>query len=333
MSRARLVTLICWIISALALLGLAVWVLFGGIFGIGFDFGVGTFDPVGTHSVSADNIDAIDIDWTSGAVYIGTHHGNDIRITEFARRSLRDNEELWLDTNGGTLAVRFAEHHGVRRGNMLTKQLEILIPYTLSQNLDSFSVNTVSGRIAADDIHAADFLAGTTSGRIELGGIIAQDLRVTTTSGRIELRNITAQTVNASTTSGRIEVFRAEADEISLRTVSGRITTTDTEAQSLRTHTTSGRHELFGTFGYVNARSTSGRIEILSRIVPERVVAHATSGRIELTVPVTDAVHVQYSTGSGRFRSDIPVVTHGGADAQFNLSTTSGRISIFALAG
>jgi len=295
-------------------MGLIVWFLLGNLFniGFGFDFGMGTFDPVGTHSVSADNIDSLDIDWTSGAVYIGTHHGDEILITEFARRSLRDGEEMALNTGGGTLAIHFTERRGLRIGNNLTKQLEVLIPYTLSQALENFYVNTVSGRAIISDVYATDFL-------------------VDTTSGRIELRNITAQNLSASTTSGRIEVFNTTAEDISLRTVSGRIGATNTEAQSLRTQTTSGRHELFGSFDYVNARSTSGRIEITSQVLPDRVIADATSGRIELTVPDEGAVTVRYSTGSGRFSSDIAVTTHGGADAQFDLSTRSGRISIFAL--
>ena len=350
LSRAKTITIICWAVSAIALLGLLAWFLLSNIAGFGFDFGMGTFDPVGTHSVSADNIDSVDIDWTSGAVYIGTHHGDEIQITEFARRDLRDGEELSLRTDGGTLAIQFAERHGLRIGNTLTKRLEVLIPYTRSQDFDIFYVNTVSGRAVISDIHATDFTVRTTSGRIELNGITAQDLQATTTSGRIELRRVTAetslqatttsgrvelrnigaQTLNATTTSGRIELFATEADEISLHTGSGRIEARDTEARRLQTRTTSGRHELFGSFDDVNARSGSGRIEILSEIVPDRVTAQATSGRIEVTVPDEGAISVQHSTNSGRFSSDI-AITSGGADAQFDLSTRSGRISIFAL--
>ena len=335
MSKTKIVTLVCWVISALALIGLIIWFLFSGIFGgfsFGLDFGQGTFEPVGTHSVPAQGIDALDIDWTSGRVSIRTHPGNDILITEFARRDLRDGEALSLRTDGGTLTIRFTERPlGIQLGNSLNKQLEVLIPYAISEDFDRFHVDTTSGRIEINNIQATDFTASTTSGRIELSAIIAGQLNARTTSGRIELRNITAQTISAATTSGRIEVFDTTADDISLRTTSGSIATTNTETQSLRTHTAAGRHELFGSFGYVNARSTSGRLEIVSQITPEHVTAHATSGRIEITVPRGDALSVQYSTGSGRFTSELPVVTHSGADAQFNLSTSSGRISIFAL--
>ncbi|MCL2841977.1 MAG: DUF4097 domain-containing protein [Oscillospiraceae bacterium] len=313
MKKTKLVTIICWTISALALLGLIVWLLVGGIFNIGFGFdmfGVGTFDVVGSHSVPADNISSLDVDWTSGRVYIGTHDGNDIQITEFARRNLRDGEAMGLGTDGDTLTIRFSERRMLHVN--LTKQLEILIPRTLSENFEDFHVNTVSGRV-------------------DVSNIGANDVAISTTSGRIELRGITTQSLNASTTSGRIELSGVQAEEGTLRTVSGRIEAFNTEVGRLQTQTTSGRHDLSGSFDTVNARSVSGRIELTSRVVPDSLTAHATSGRITITVPGGEAISVQHSTGSGRFSSNIPIITHGGEGAQFELSTASGRISIYEL--
>ena len=313
MNKTRVVTIICWTISALALTGLVIWLLIGSLFNFGplWNFGVGTFEPVGTHSVSAEDMDSLYIDWTSGAVSIATHEGNEIQITEFAQRSLRTGEHLSLDTEGGTLTIHFAERIRLT-GNMPAKQLEVLIPHALSENFASFYVNTVSGRIEARNIQADVFATSTTS-------------------GRIELRNITAQDLEATTVSGRIELFTTEAEQIQLRTVSGRIGTTNTQAQTLHAQTTSGRVELSGSFHDVSARSSSGRIDITSHLVPERLAAHTSSGRIEVTVPNEGPVHVQHSTGSGRFSSAVPVITHGDEDAQFHLSTGSGRISIYEL--
>ena len=299
----------------MALLGLVIWFLLGSVpvFGFGFDIGTGPLNPVGSYLVSADAVDSLSIDWTSGAVYIGTHHGDDILVTEFARRNLRAGEELSLNTDGGTLSIYFTEQSlrfslGI---NNTTKRLEILVPYSLSDSWDGFQINTVSGRVTISDMQANDFVVGTVSGRIELSGI-------------------TATALNASTTSGRIELRSVQADDIQLHTVSGRIEMRNTQTDNLRTNTTSGRHELSGSFGYVNARSTSGRIEIESTIVPERLTARTASGRIGVTVPNEGPISVEHSSTSGRFSSDIPVITHGGAEAQFHLTTTSGRIQIFA---
>ena len=336
MDRTRTVTIICWAISALSFLGLIVWIFtssvfnigFGGLSGFGVSDGFGRFEPIATHSVPADNIDSMRIDWTSGAVIVRAHSGDSIQITEFAQRQVREDEQLSLSLDGGTLTIHFTQHR-VLRTNMPSKQLEVLIPYALSESFESFNVNTVSGRIDVSNVQANDFTAGTTSGRIELRGIASPTINASTTSGRIEVFDTQAEEIHLRTTSGRIETTRTQAAKIYMRTTSGRIEAASTQAQSLSTHTMSGRHELSGAFGRVNTRSTSGRIEITSSIVPEHLAAHATSGRISVTVPNEGPVSVQYSTSSGRFTSTIPIITHAGADAQFSLSTSSGRISLF----
>ena len=306
MNTTRIVTIVCWVISAVALSGLIIWFLANDV--AGFEFG--SLEPVGTHIVSIDSIDSLFVDWTAGAVNIRIHDSDEIQITEFARRGLRENEHLRLNTDGNTLAIYFTEHR-IIRNNMPSKQLEVLIPYALSKNFESFHINTVSGRIEINDIHTDNFTTNTVS-------------------GRIELRNITSQALNASTVSGRIELSAVQAEKIDLQTVSGRIGVIDTQTQTLYTNTISGRHELSGNFGRINARSTSGRIEITSTIVPEHLAAHTISGRIDVTVPKEGTISVQHSTSS-RFSSEIPVNHPGNADAHFNLSTSSGRISIFEL--
>jgi len=315
MDNTRKITIVCWAISTLALLGLAIWFIVGFHGATSrsmFRFDTGMFDVVGSHSVPVQNVDTISIDWISGAVYVGAYSGDTIQITEFARHSLRDGEQLSYNINNGVLEIRFSENR-IIRGNAPTKQLEILIPYALSQDLNMFDVNNVAGRSIVSDIHA-DALA------------------ITTVSGRVELSNSSANSVEVATMSGRIELSNVEASDIGLQTVSGNIRTVTTHAQSIITDTISGRHELGGSFHDVVARSTSGRVEIESRIVPERIDARTSSGRIEIRVPSGEvAIGVMHSTGSGRFSSQIPVTTHAGADAQFNLSTGSGRIGIYEL--
>lgn len=293
MSTTRFITIICWIISALALIGLTIFFIFN--LNVGFNFvgiEVGSFEPVGTHNVPVGNINSLSIDWISGSVEVRVHDGNEIQITEYARRTLRDSDKLGFSVSDNTLEITFTERR-INIGNMPSKQLEVLIPRSLSQNFDNLDITTISGRIYVSGMLANEFAARATSGRINISDIQAETIR--------------------------------------LQTVSGNIFTSNIQTQTLTTNTTSGRHELEGNFTNVTARSVSGRIEVTSPIVPESLEARATSGRIYVTVPRQDALSVQYSTTSGRFTSEIPVVTHGGSNAQFNLSTTSGRISIFEL--
>ena len=313
MSRTKMITVVCWIISAAALLGLAIWFIVGLGTGIGsaFRFESRSFDMVSQHFVPAEQMDSINIDWTAGAVSIHAFGGDEIQITEFSRQRVREDEQLSFDVNRGTLEIRFTERR-ILRNNLPSKQLEVLIPYALSESFESFHVNTVSGRVYVENINADDFL-------------------VNTVSGRIELVNISASMLNTATTSGRIELNTVQATDAHLRTVSGRITADNTEIQNINSNTTSGRHELNGSFENVSVRSASGRIEVRSEIVPENLTAQTASGRIEIAVPNEGPISVQHSTTAGRFTSHIPVITHSGADAQFNLSAGSGRIIIYEL--
>ena len=327
MSRTQTITIICWCISAVVLLGLIVWFIVGltntanarvfsfGPDGINFNTS-GFYELIETHRIpasriAANEIEAISVDWISGSVSVKVHDGDEIIISEYSRRQVHDNHKMYIRTLGNQMSIEFFD--STRTGitaNIPSKRLEIFIPYTLNENLYGFGITTVSGRIYVSGIASDQFRAATVSGRINLDGINAQAL-------------------NASTTSGRIHLANVSAEYISLRTVSGRIEASRTNAQYIRSYTTSGRHSLSGSFSDVGSRSASGRIEITSSIVPDSVVATAASGRIYLTVPnAGTAPSVQYSTGSGRFRSDIPVLLHSGSDAQFQLTTASGRITI-----
>ena len=316
MNKTKFITIACWIISTAVLVGLVAWFISGIGFAGGRDswfgagFGLGYFEERTTQNVPVYDVDSMNIDWTSGRVSISRHHGSDIRITEFSQRELRDGEEFRIDVIDGTIRVNFHSNPGIFR-NTPSKRLEVLIPYAF-EHFDDFHVRTVSGRVNINDINALN-------------------INVSTTSGRIEASNLAAETLALNTTSGRIEIYDSNADDMNLRTVSGRIGLTNTQAENLYSRTTSGRHYLSGTFNDITARSVSGRIEVISSIVPANLTVNTTSGRIEVMVPNEgEPISVQYSLRSGRFSSDIPVIT-GVNYAQFQLSSTSGRISIYRL--
>ena len=320
MSRTRIITVICWIISAVALIGLAAWFIIGPIFGLGsgvslFGGGIGgltgPFEEQGTYSVSIEDVNSLYIDWVAGSVTVTPFGGGDIQITEFSQRELRDGEQLRLTTSGGQLQIDFAASRNVMQ-NMPPKNLEVQIPYELIGNFAYATVRSVSGHI-----NVADLSAGS--------------LNVHSVSGRIELDGISTRTLTANTTSGGILISGTVADEVSARSVSGRIALTDVHAQTLDTNSTSGTQELSGAFEDVSTRSISGRIEITSTTLPASLSANTTSGAVTVTVPDEGPINVQHSSVSGRFESDIPVITGGQDDVQFRLSTTSGRMNIYAL--
>jgi len=302
------------------LIGLAAWFLVGPIFGIGAGVpwvsgGIGSFtgpfEEQGTYSVSTEDVNSLYIDWVAGSVTITPFDGNDIQITEFSQRELGGGEQLRLSVSGGQLQINFTTSSNLMQ-NMPPKNLEVQIPYGLMGNFNYATVRSVSGHVNITDLSAGSLNVGAVSGRIALGGIAVQ-------------------TLTASTTSGGIDISNSVADDLHTRTVSGRIALTDVHAQSLDTNSTSGDQVLSGAFEDVSTRSVSGRIEITSTTLPASLSANTTSGAIAVTVPEEGSISVQHSSVSGRFESEIPVTTGGRDDAQFRLSTTSGRVSIYAL--
>ena len=317
-AKMKAITVACRIIAAAVLIGLAVWVLTSGTFfgwqGASFGFNMGGARNVpSSQSISAQGVRAINIDWVAGRIDVRPWEGSEIQITEYSARELRSGEALRLSAQDGIVSIDFRESRGPIVGNVAPKDLVVLIPHQVSDNLDSFTVNGMSSNIAVSGISATTFSAEAISGRVELTGINSERL-------------------NAGTTSGRVELFDVTAVRIDLRTISGRIETTQTRANDLDANTISGRQEISGDFaGRVNLDSVSGRIYLTSTTVPADLRAHAVSGRIAVTVPNDgEVINVQHSSASGRFNSEIPVMMHGG-DPQFRLSTTSGRVEIFAL--
>jgi len=313
MNQTRIVTIICWIITTVVLIGLVAWFITGPIVGFSnWDAFAGTFEERTTYSIPTDDIDAMNINWTAGRINVQRHHGNDIRVTEFSRRELRDGEEFRINVTNGTVSVEFGSERGSILRNTQTKRLEVLIPYEFD-DFEEFTLKTISGRVNVNDLSASTLID------------------ISTVSGRVEVYQIHSYTLNVSTTSGRIGVYHANVFSANLRTVSGRIEIADSNARDLEMRTTSGRQYISGGFEYIAARAVSGRIEVISESVPSDLYVTTTSGRISVTVPNEGPISVNYSLRSGRFSSDIPIIMHGIEDAQFRFSSTSGRISIYSL--
>jgi len=359
----KIVTVICWLVAAAALAGLAIWFLTGTVFGFRRDTGAfswspgysiggwerltGPYEPVGTYSVGTGGVDSLNVDWVSGDVTIKPHGGNDIMITEFAQRALRDEEKLRFNISGDTLNIKFRENGYI--GISPQKKLEVLIPSRLCESMNAFAVDSASGRLYINDIKADRVRTESVSGSIHLENISARafdvisasgsititaaqagDLKIDSVSGSVKLSDSAAGTLNCEAASGSITVSGV-FDDAKLETVSGRIAFDNSATTSvLRANTASGSLDLSGSFDKADVESVSGSVSIKSAVVPATIKVETASGGITVAIPDEGAVSVRHSTMSGRFSSDIPV-TMQGRDAQFDLSTVSGSIKIVAL--
>jgi len=307
MSTTRIITIVCWIVSALVLTGLAIWFITGSIFGSfshrlgdfnlfgvnvsGWENLTGPFEVDGVYNVGETGLDSIKVNWVAGEVTVRQHNGNDIQITELSQRELRDNEKLRYTISGGTLEISFRDR-GITRGRMPQKRLEVLVPSNLSQSMKDLTIDSVSGSINITDIKASNLTTESVSGNLNASGAF-RDIRANSVSGGITINNLENNTIiNAETVSGRIDIS--------------------------------------GAFDRVISHSVSGATTILSTQLPSSFKADSVSGSFNITVPGNTPISINHSSVSGRLSSDVPV-TMDGRGAAFEISTVSGSTNIYAL--
>ena len=305
MKTMRVITIVCWVVTALALTGIAVWFVTGTVFGFssgrweGGNFGVnfggfesltGPYNVAGSHSIDTSGIDSISIDWVAGEITVTPHDGNEIKVTESAQRELRESEKFHVNASGDTLTINYTERS--IRGRVPQKRLEVLVPRALSENMRMLSIDTVSSGVNVTDINASKLDCETVSGSIDLSGVFA-NVSIDSVSGRVNLVNSAQNAVvDAETISGRVDVS--------------------------------------GYFDRVEANTVSGSVSISSAQIPSSLRVDSISGGITIALPSDATISVNHSSVSGKLSSDIPHTT-GSSGATINISTVSGSTRIQTL--
>jgi len=321
MSTIKIVTVICWIVSALVLAGLVIWFLTGAVFGSwgsnwfsgisirGFENLTGPFTSQNVQRVDPANISSLNINWVAGEVTVIPHDGDEIILTEFAQRTLSDYERFRVNTDGGSLTVRFRERGNVIN-NMPSKNLEILVPRELSEDLSRLALNT-------------------TSGSVKIEGFEAITVNISTVSARVDIMNIVSQHIDINTTSGAITAASIRAGVLDTSTVSGSTELSDSLVTTLNISTTSGRINAAGELDRVDVNTVSGSTTIRSLIVPGRINISSISGGTTVYIPHPGEISVSHTAVSGRFSSEVPVLMQ--SNASYSFSSVSGNTSIHVI--
>ena len=334
MKTTRIATAICWSLSALLFMGLALWILIASPIALpnlslsigGYESLRGSFQPVGEYSVSAFDVSSIKIAWIAGHVTVRPHDADIILIKELAQRELNEDETLSWRVSDGNLVIGFLEKSAFRF-RMPSKRLEVYIPSDMGDRLGILEITSTSGGIAVSDISPKVFQSEMTSGNINITRVQSESITIRTTSGRIDVEESKSRTVDSRATSGRQRVSGAFGD-VHLSGTSGSITLeNESVASTVKTSLTSGTQNLSGSFSGVEVKSTSGSISISSAAVPEDLSVSNTSGSVKIEIPNEGAISLAHSSTSGRLTSDITYLTQKGP-AQFRISTTSGSVRI-----
>ena len=219
--------------------------------------------------VPAEDITALSIDWVAGDVKIMVTDGEEIVVTEHADRGIPEEYALCVETDN-TLRIRYS--NDVWGNDMPEKDLTVLLPRTMAENLTAVDLSGVSADFAVGKLTVRDaFSFDTTSGKLEMQSMNAPQAKATVSSvsGKVELDG-SFREVKAGSTSGEIDLMLRNAPAaVEVSTVSGEV---DAELPA-------------GT-GFTLDYST-------------------VSGELECDFPLTKSVDGKYVCGDGAFRMEI----------------------------
>ena len=219
--------------------------------------------------VPAESITALSIDWVAGDVKIMVTDGEEIVVTEHADRGIPAEYALLLEADN-TLRIRYS--NDVWGIDMPEKDLTVLLPRTVAENLTAVDLSGVSADFAVDKLTVREsFSFDTTSGKLKTEVLTATGAKadVNSVSGDIELDG-SFREVKAGSTSGEIDLMLRNAPAaVEVSTVSGEV---DVELPA-------------GT-GFTLDYST-------------------VSGELECDFPLTKSVDGKYVCGDGACRMEI----------------------------
>ena len=173
--------------------------------------------------VPAEDITALDIDWVAGDVKIMVTDGEEIVVTEHVDRGIPTEYALCVETDN-TLRIRYS--NDVWGIDMPEKDLTVLLPRTVAENLTAVDLSGVSADFAVDKLTVREsFSFDTTSGKLKTEVLTATGAKadVNSVSGDIELDG-SFREVKAGSTSGEIDLMLRNAPAaVEVSTVSGEV--------------------------------------------------------------------------------------------------------------
>ena len=261
-------------------------------------FTTGTMYPNGdAYSVGnaefSENIEKIEIDWTSGKVNILPASSDKISIEEKTSRDVSENEQMHYLLDGKTLKIKFVKS-GTPLISAVTKELNVYIPENSS--VKELDVGTASANINAEVSGVASASFSTASG--DVGAVLdgAKDIDLDTASGRTEI------------------VCKGEVNEFEANSASG-------DMQITADH-----------IADADIETASGKIECVFGKTPDKLDVDSASGEVRLTLPETAGFTADIDTASGSFNCEFATVRNGNSyvcengASKISVSTASGDI-------
>ena len=303
------------------------------------------------YRVPAQDIEGLDVDWTSGEVRIELYDGEEIAFSESSNHGVSQDDALGYGVEDGILYIQYSKKHTYLF--LPVKSLTIQLPREMAQgletirfssasanlslpemNVDALEMNTASGALEGSEISVETLRFDAASGTLQFSGS-AQKVQVDAGSGDVSLAlKNTAQQTDISTVSGDIYICGA-FEELELESVSGQIqSTADVSAQRMEVSSTSGLIALDGAVDEIDVQNVSGDVQLVLTVCPKEIKAETTSGDIALTLPQDSGLTMSFDTVSGDFDYDFPFRKQGNqyisadGSAYAQVGTVSGSLTV-----
>ena len=180
------------------------------------------FYTAGSFTYNAEDVKAVEIDWVNGSVEIVQTDSAELSVTEDSIKDIHKTFHHYLD--GTTLKIKFCESGAKTNVEGKYKNLRVEIPASIhleiesvsapitigEATLSSLSVETVSGKLTAENVHTSRLEIDSVSADIELGLSAQTIAEIETVSGDITLsllKNMGA-TIVFETLSGKFATER-----------------------------------------------------------------------------------------------------------------------------
>ena len=246
-----IVRIVLWSLTAVILLGLLLWCLglFPGLQIEGISFGNWALHydesnqyQIGSGSVPAENLNALEINWGDGTVDLVLTDGNSVVFQE--NEGLDEDEQLRYRVVGGRLIIQYCKSQwGIGLFGFRTpkKNLTLEIPRSLAGQLTDLEIDVTSASVTGQELTARNCRLNSVSGSILLERCSFDFLEMDTVSGgltlsgqanRLELDGVSADMtlslsqvpgeISSDTVSGHVQItlpadasFSAELDSVS----------------------------------------------------------------------------------------------------------------------
>lgn len=272
----------------------------------GMNIGFNSNKNCKTFNFSIDQINKIQIDFSSEEIEVVSSARNDILI-EY-NGNWTDDIIPFTELNNSVLTITKKERNAFRGSLINPRSVRIDIP----NKMDAYDLNL---KISSGSVHIEDLVLNTANLKLSSGSLFVENLKL--------------DNIDASSNSGRLGINNITANKGDFQASSGSIKVEDSKISEISTNTSSGSVNLDGSFEGITANTTSGSIRAtsVSPLIYDSSL-NSTSGSIHLSIPESTSYNLDYSTTSGSF--------HGGknknrgssnsSSIDLSLNTTSGSI-------